>query len=316
MTYIEYLNDFNQWLEEDNPTDNVIILYYAFLNMFNRRGWPRWAGVDTRRLMSMVRTTSNKTAYRARDALISAGFIEYRPGKKGRASEYRLLERNTKNDTANNTENDIANDITNDTKSRNDTASDIENDTANDTESKNDTESDIESDTENDTPNKTKTKDKDNSSGESNDSPEDIKSIPDGIDRCTARQMQPVIDAWNALGLQRIKLGDATTTRYKQLKARIKSYGLDGVMSAIKKIKTSPFLQGDNTRGWVISFDWFIKPNNFPKVLEGNYDERKQPESPRGCKTPYGSAGQGPLGEVERAALDRMLEQMREGENS
>lgn len=292
MTYIEYLNAFNQWLEEDNPTDNAIILYYAFLNMFNRRGWPRWAGVDTRRLMSMVRTTSNKTAYRARDALISAGFIEYRPGKKGKASEYRLLERNTRNDTENNTENDIAND----------------------TESKNDTESDIESDTENDTPNKTK--DKDNSSGESNDSPEDIKSIPDGIDRCTARQMQPVIDAWNALGLQRIKLGDATTTRYKQLKARIKSYGLDGVMSAIKKIKTSPFLQGDNTRGWVISFDWFIKPNNFPKVLEGNYDKRKQPESPRGCKTPYGSAGQGPLGEFEREALDRMLEQAKEGETT
>ena len=205
-----------------------------------------------------------------------------------------MLERNTENDTPN----------------------DIENDTANDIESKNDTESDTENDTENDTPNKTKTKDKDNSSGESNDSPEDVESIPDGIDRCTARRMQPVIDAWNALGLQRIKLGDSTTTRYKQLKARMKSYGLDSIMRAIEKIKTSSFLQGNNARGWVITFDWFIKPNNFPKVLEGNYDERRQTEAPKGCKVPYGSAGQGPLGDVERAALDRMLEQMREGEES
>lgn len=140
------------------------------------------------------------------------------------------------------------------------------------------------------------------------------KSIPDGIDRCTARQMQPVIDAWNTLGLQQIKLGESTTTRYRQLKARIKSYGLDGVISAIEKIKTSSFLQGDNTRNWVISFDWFIKPNNFPKVLEGNYDERKQPESLKGCKVPYGSAGQGPLGEFEQAALDRMLERAKEGD--
>lgn len=45
------------------------------------------------------------------------------------------------------------------------------------------------------------------------------------------------------------------------------------------------------------------KTNNFPEPTH------------RG-KVPYGSAGQGPLGEVERAALDRMLEQMREGEES
>jgi len=102
-----------------------------------------------------------------------------------------------------------------------------------------------------------------------------IESIPDGIDRCTARQMQPVIDAWNALGLQQIKLGDSTTTRYKQLKARIKTYGLDGVLCAVEKIKTSAFLKGDNPRGWAITFDWFIKPNNFPKVLEGNYNQQR-----------------------------------------
>ena len=26
------------------------------------------------------------------------------------------------------------------------------------------------------------------------------------------------------------------------------------------------------TEGWIITFDWFVRPNNFIKVLEGNYE--------------------------------------------
>ena len=96
MTYIDYLNQFNRWLEDDNPTDKVIVLYYAMLNLFNRRGWPRWAGVDTQHLMVLARTTNKNTAFRARDALVNAGFVEYRPGKKGKATFYQLLELDVK----------------------------------------------------------------------------------------------------------------------------------------------------------------------------------------------------------------------------
>lgn len=132
MTYIDYLNDFNRFLEDDNPTDKVIVLYYALLNMFNRRGWPRWAGVDTQRLMAYSRTTTKTTALRARNALADAGLIEYRPGKKGKATEYRLLKYGCKFDTENGTESDTVTATVSDTKSA----------------------------TENATPNKTKTKTK------------------------------------------------------------------------------------------------------------------------------------------------------------
>ena len=91
LTYIDYLNQFSRWCEDDNPTDKAIILYYALLNTFNRRGWPRWAGVDTQRLMILARTSDKKVAYRARDILSEAGFIEYVSGKKGKATMYRLL---------------------------------------------------------------------------------------------------------------------------------------------------------------------------------------------------------------------------------
>jgi len=38
----------------------------------------------------------------------------------------------------------------------------------------------------------------------------------------------------------------------------------------------SSFLRGDNSRGFIATFDWCFKPKNFVKVLEGNYiDEKK-----------------------------------------
>ena len=56
------------------------------------------------------------------------------------------------------------------------------------------------------------------------------------------------------------------------LRARIAEYGTDAVLEAIEKIRNSDFLKGQNAKGWIITFEWFVKPNNFPKVLEGNYD--------------------------------------------
>ena len=58
------------------------------------------------------------------------------------------------------------------------------------------------------------------------------------------------------------------------LSARIGQYGIDDVLGAIEKIKQSDFLQGRNNRNWTITFDWFVRPNNFPKVLDGNYGNR------------------------------------------
>jgi hypothetical protein len=46
------------------------------------------------------------------------------------------------------------------------------------------------------------------------------------------------------------------------------------VLAAIGKVSRSAFLRGQNEKRWVITFDWLLKPNNFPKVLEGNYDDR------------------------------------------
>ncbi len=84
-----------------------------------------------------------------------------------------------------------------------------------------------------------------------------------------------VLEAWNGLqacGIKPVTKVGSDSKRYKCLVARIREYGVDNVVAAVNRIRQSDFLQGRNRHGWMVTFDWFVLPNNFPKVLEGNYD--------------------------------------------
>ena len=94
------------------------------------------------------------------------------------------------------------------------------------------------------------------------------------LDPCRP-DVQQVIDAWNSLGLQKVTRIVTDSQRGKRLRKRISDYGLAEVLRAIDMIRVSSFLQGKNSNGWQITFDWFVRPNNFPKVLEGNYTDKK-----------------------------------------
>ena len=83
------------------------------------------------------------------------------------------------------------------------------------------------------------------------------------------------MEAWNNLPVTNIRI--ISGKRLQMLKSRIKQYSFDDVLKAIQTIHNSPFLLGDNKRKWQITFDWFILPNNFPKVLEGNYLPKEEP---------------------------------------
>ena len=79
-------------------------------------------------------------------------------------------------------------------------------------------------------------------------------------------------ERWNSLNIS--KVVSIKGNRLKLLNARIKEYGLGSVYAAIENVKQSDFLKGQNNRNWIINFDWFIRPNNFIKVLESNYTNR------------------------------------------
>lgn len=91
-----------------------------------------------------------------------------------------------------------------------------------------------------------------------------------------------VVEEWNKLGLTKLRGITPNTTRYIQLNARLKTMGWQSVIQAIRNIDNSSFLKGQNKTGWVITFDWFIKPNNFIKVLEGNYLDKEQIKGTQG----------------------------------
>lgn len=75
-------------------------------------------------------------------------------------------------------------------------------------------------------------------------------------------------------GIPKIHL--MTPKRKSMVTARLKEYGEESVRLMIDKAAVSSFLNGKSERGWMASFDWIMRPNNFAKVLEGNYDDRKQ----------------------------------------
>ena len=90
-------------------------------------------------------------------------------------------------------------------------------------------------------------------------------------DILSSNKLLPIIEAWNKLNLSKLVAIKPNTNRYKMLKTRINEFGIEKVIEAIESINNSDFLKGQNDRSWVITFDWLIKPNNFTKVLEGNY---------------------------------------------
>ncbi|ACQ53973.1 hypothetical protein AGE29_04790 [Clostridium botulinum] len=101
---------------------------------------------------------------------------------------------------------------------------------------------------------------------------EDIDSTTEVV---SSNKLQPIVDKWNSLNLNKLIAINKGTIRYKLLNARIKEYGIDNILKAIENIETRPFLKGQNKKGWTITFDWFVKPNNFIKVLEGNYTDKE-----------------------------------------
>ena len=122
------------------------------------------------------------------------------------------------------------------------------------------------------------------------------ESITDPIGSvCRTKDVRRITEAWNSLGLQQLTKVTSESKRGGMLRARVNEYGVDKVLEAIEKVRQSDFLHGKNSEGWQITFEWLVRPNNFPKVLEGNYDNRSaEPAKPRG-RQPVSAAEYTPL---------------------
>jgi uncharacterized protein YdaU (DUF1376 family) len=122
--------------------------------------------------------------------------------------------------------------------------------------------------------------------------------VPDGTLVPFADETKLAFDAYNEMA-KRVKTPTARNLdpdRKKRLAGRLKEAGgLDGWFGVITKIAESPFLTGQ-TSDFTVTLDWAIKPANFRKIIEGNYDGR----SPNGTRP-------------ADAARGRKLDNLREG---
>ena len=100
----------------------------------------------------------------------------------------------------------------------------------------------------------------------------------DPAKRCAKIDFAAIKEYWNTKhdqsGSVMRRLTLMSDQRKCNVRSRIREYGGDVQMvyKAIDKAMASDFMNGKNGKGWVASFDWMMCPSNFPKVLEGNYD--------------------------------------------
>lgn len=107
------------------------------------------------------------------------------------------------------------------------------------------------------------------------DKEKDINDLIVSKDTIRQTDVQRIIDEWNTLeefGINPVKR--MTPKREQAVKARIRQNHIDDILEAIENIRHSSFLQGQNKNGWMVTFDWFLKPGNFAKVFEGQYADK------------------------------------------
>ncbi len=90
-----------------------------------------------------------------------------------------------------------------------------------------------------------------------------------------------IVDFWNRTmdGKAIPKVNGIRERREASLFARLRVYGIDAVYTVITKAAASSFLNGGGAKSFIANFDWVFRPNNFPKVLEGNYDDNDKPQA-------------------------------------
>lgn len=81
-----------------------------------------------------------------------------------------------------------------------------------------------------------------------------------------------VLEAFNLMageaGLPKARM---TPERRKKLTSFTRRHKVEDITEAIWRIPQTPFLCGENDRGWKADFDFLLQPKSFNRILEGSY---------------------------------------------
>lgn len=91
-------------------------------------------------------------------------------------------------------------------------------------------------------------------------------------EKSAAVPYQQVIDAYNDNCGNLPKATKLTDKRRRAVRSCMaQGFTVDEICEAFRKAAETPFLTGQNERGWRANFDFIIKPDNMQKILEGAY---------------------------------------------
>lgn len=241
MNYIHYINQLWEAAKKESLPSSVIALYFFLLNECNVRHWKMPFPCSTSLICEFLRI-SRQTFTNARNRLAEIGLISYIEGSSRFVwPKYKILQwtdEQTVEVTADLTE-EVTEDMTDDMTPIN--------------------------------------KDIDEKINNTKYSSECLESI-------STTTMKPIEDPINfdafmtffnetMTGRQIPTIKSMSNKRKGMVRARIRQYGKESVAEVIRKAAASDFLNG-GTGQFIASIDWLMKPENFTKVLEGNYDKQ------------------------------------------
>ncbi len=89
-------------------------------------------------------------------------------------------------------------------------------------------------------------------------------------------ELHEIAKLWNELAHSSLPRVEKMTGKRTRACKKLSSEKLDmeDLRKAITKINSSSFLRGESERGWKANFDWFLKPENQTRALEGQYDDK------------------------------------------
>ena len=112
--------------------------------------------------------------------------------------------------------------------------------------------------------------------------PEDNKTENPEIKKATLN-IDGLVDAWNQICAPLLtRVLSVHPSREAAIRARLNERpDLEEWRGIFRGIMQSPFLIGENDRGWRCDFDWVMKPANLAKIVEGKYlNQKPSPSTP------------------------------------
>ena len=110
-----------------------------------------------------------------------------------------------------------------------------------------------------------------------------IKKISTNVDIKESRNQNEIdfeklCELWNQQMIENSctipQIQRITDRRKQAVLSRLREFSKDEILKVIENCARSDFLNGRNNRNFIASFDWAFLPNNFIKILEGNYNNK------------------------------------------